>query len=174
MSSWVTIMVTSSWMYNLFNSLFPRLIILIYLLWSPLELFLELYVLCFPFRKIYAKTAQTSRKWNGSSFWHRLSPTVLYCNNWRESSGTKSFKLYPFEGMCPMKFEQSFRNTVYHTEISLKVYAGLLYASQQQVSILQHERQMAFLGDGDNALSGLNKNITSWALDTKCAHFLSL
>lgn len=60
-----------------------------------------------------------------------------------------------------MKFEQSFRNTVYHTEISLRAYAGLLYASQQQVSILQHERQTAFLGDGGNALSGLNKNIIS-------------
>lgn len=60
-----------------------------------------------------------------------------------------------------MKFEQSFRNTVYHTGISLKAYAGLLHASQQQVSILQHERQMAFLGDGGNTLSGLNKNITS-------------
>lgn len=60
-----------------------------------------------------------------------------------------------------MKSEQSFRNTVYHTEISLKAYAGLLYASQQQVSIFQHERQMAFLGDRGKALSGLNKNITS-------------
>lgn len=167
-------MVTSSGMYNLFNSPLSRLIILLCLLWFPLELFLEVYVSCFPFREIYAKTAQTSRKRNGSSFWRRLSPTVLYCNNWRESSGTKSFKLYPSEGMCPMKSEQSFRNTVYHTEISLKAYAGLLYASQQQVSIFQHERQMAFLGDRGKALSGLNKNITSWALDTKCARFFLL
>lgn len=60
--------------------------------------------------------------------------------------------MYPFEGMCPMKYEQFFKNTVYHIEISPEVCAVLLYANQWQVSILQHERQMAFLGDGSQVL----------------------
>lgn len=36
----------------------------------------------------------------------------------------------PFEGMCPMKYEQFFKNTVYHIEISPEVCAVLLYANQ--------------------------------------------